>query len=251
MTIEAFVQTGLRELRWRLHVLRATRRTLMTLLLVDLTFIALHILRTLAMKYGLAPFDVTLQSPLLAIDVDGGYSEDWQYAKEFAAAVLLLLSAWRARQAAVYVSWAALFAFAALDDSLELHERAGALLGPFLPHMTRNLHEDVGQLLFASAVGAVLLGIIVCTSFWSAPRHAVRAWLFIVPVAGLAACGIGVDLLHAVVGYSYPGSNLVLTVIEDGGEMLFISLGCALALATFMRAAEPVAQQAPVRPGLE
>lgn len=245
MTPAAMVLTGLRELQWHSHALPAVRRLFITLILLDLTFITLYILRAVALKYGLAPFDVTLQSPLFAIDTEGGYPEDWQYAKEVAAAALLLFSALRTRQAMVYGAWAALFAFAALDDSLAFHERAGAYLEQILPSRTGNLQwHDLGEPLFAGATGVVLLAAIAYTSLRSAPHHAARGWLFVFPIIGLAACGIGFDLLHAVVRYSYPGSNLILTLLEDGGEMLFMSLGCALAFATFMRAAEPCAPHA-------
>jgi hypothetical protein len=244
MTIEAMVTTGLRELRLDFRVVPVARQTLVTLLFVDMVFIVLHVLRAAALKYGWAPFDVTLASSSFAIDTEGGYPEDWQYAKEFGTALLLLLAALRVRQP-VYATWAALFAFAGLDDSLAIHERMGALLEPILPHMDKLQGHDLGELLFAATVGLGLLGGIVYASWRSAPLHAARAWIFIFPLAGLALCGMGFDLVHAVVRYSYTGSNLVLTVLEDGGEILFMSFGCALAFATFSRAAESFAPRAP------
>jgi hypothetical protein len=250
MTIAAMVQTGLRELRLDLRLVPVARHMLITLLLVDIAFIALHVLRAAALKYGWAPFDVTLASSAFAIDTEGGYPEDWQYAKEIATAVLLLLAALRTRQP-VYGAWAALFAFAGLDDSVAIHERMGALLEPVLPHIDKLQGHDLGELLFAAAAGFVLLGGIIYGSWRSAPLHVARSWIFVFPLAGLALCGMGFDLVHAIVRYSYPGSNLVLTVLEDGGEMLFMSFACALAVAAFTRAAEPFAPQAQVASGVE
>lgn len=251
MELAAKLRNELRELRAHFQVVPSTRRLLIALIVADMAWIALHIARTITAKYEIAPFDAILGSQNLAIDAEGGWPELWQQLKALATAVLLVLAALRVRDTAAYGAWAALFAFAALDDGLALHERSGAFMADALglsPLGALQGH-DLGELLFAVAAGTLLLAAIVCASSRSARHHAVRGWMFLLPLGGLALCGIGLDLLHGLIRYRFAGSNLILTVLEDGGEMLFMSLACALAFAVFARATEmPDDRSAPYAP---
>lgn len=239
MTVKAisqYLQKSLVALRLHLHVFPTARRLLIALCIVDVAFIAVHVVRTYALKYGVAPLDALLEPPGLALDAEGGYPEHWQYAKAIGASILLFVTALRARHAAAYAAWAALFAFAALDDSLGLHEQTGYFLSPFFPQRLGPLQgHDFGQILFAGAAGITLISIIFLASMRSAPSHAARGGILVFPIAGLAVCGVAFDLLSVIVGYSFTASHLLLTVLEEGGEQIFMSLGCALAFAIFIR----------------
>lgn len=240
MITVANVWDGLRRLPSYIWNVRETRWLLMALLLVDGAFILLHVVRVVALKYGLAPWDVILEPPKLALDKEGGYAENWQYAKALLASAFLFGAWMRSKRGAIYAAWAFLFAFAALDDGLALHERSGAWLAIALdlPRLGALQPHDFGELLFAVTVGTLLLAGIIAAARWSAHHHRARGWLLLFPIVGLAGCGIGFDMLHSAIGYSLPASYLILTLLEDGGELLFMSLGCALALATFVKAAD-------------
>mgnify|MGYP001225341463 CR=1 FL=1 len=100
----------------------AARRLLAMLLAADILLIGVH----LAYSLPRCTFN-----PQLQVDVEGGYAELWEYAKEAAAGLLLVLVALRRRSRHV-AAWALVFLFSLLDDGLQFHETAGDWLGEWM-----------------------------------------------------------------------------------------------------------------------
>ncbi len=172
-----------------------------------------------------------LENPAFSLAHDQGYSEVFQYVKEFAIGFCFALLLWKTRQP-VYLVLSALFCFFLLDDSLTLHELAGEYLaaawglGALPPLRAR----DVGEVLFAGGVGAVALGLGVATYRRSdeAARRVARYTAGAVVV--LAGLGVGVDLLHQALQTVW-GLSFFLLVVEDGGELAVMSVITAGAVA--------------------
>lgn len=168
------------------------------------------------------------------IDRDGTLAEWFNYLQT-ALCVAFLLGILRRTRQPLYGAWALIFLFAVADDSLEIHERAGAYLAshPGVPPLPGLSPQASGELLVWVAAGSVLLSVLC----WSFLRSRPGAWaaggVLGVAFAALVFFAVGVDMIHTRV--SEPGAVLhdVLGIIEDGGEMLSIALACGLALLLY------------------
>jgi hypothetical protein len=192
----------------------------LALFAIDGLFVLLHLMRVSG----------TLTSDLFHLHLDGGFSEWWQYAKE-AAIAAALVQVYRASRQPVYLAWAAVFAYALLDDALMLHEWGGAAVanGLGLTALAGLRPGDLGELLVSAAVGLPLLMACALAHLASngiARKHSV---CLLGCFALLAFFGVLVDMLHIAVvsaGWAVRGIN----VFEDGGELVAMSLAAAFSL---------------------
>jgi len=190
--------------------------TLFLVLLVvgDVAFIALHVLKH---KTGLG-------GELLLLDQDRGHSEFYQYMKLFWICILTTYASFTFASKR-YVAWTLLFAYLLLDDALQIHERGGRLIAahlPFEPRFGLSMRA-YGELAVTTVAGAAL----VCPLVWAyrsgSPIFRRISQDIALLVSILVLVGVVVDTAHSAVK---PGGSLdlVLTVIEDGGEMVSVSL---------------------------
>jgi hypothetical protein len=185
------------------------------LLAVDLGFILLHSIE------ALAPF---WTNPMFSIEKDGTFPEVYQYVKYFWIILLLFYNA-RNIRAWGYVAWAAAFTYFLCDDALRIHENVGIYftqLGPFTPPLHLRM-EDLGELAISFFAGLLLFCLIAWAWQWGSEqfKKCSRDILFLILV--LLFFGLGVDMLHIMLrpGWQW---GFVLGVLEDGGEMLTVSL---------------------------
>lgn len=170
------------------------------------------------------------------LGADTAYPEVFQYVQWGIASLLLFALAWK-RRAAIYVAWAALFFFLLLDDAESFHERAGRWLAKTLDLKAfeaiyqRHFEyfmlyaQDFGELVY----GLLLATIVVGALFLAWPgRQAKRertvtkwlvGWLVL-----FAVFAVGFDMLHVMAWEIYPPAIELVAMIEDGGEMLCVSL---------------------------
>ena len=164
------------------------------------------------------------------LTTEGGWPERWGYAQQ-AAAALLLVTAAVLRHRWLFAAWAAVFGMALADDSLQLHERFGRLLAERwqLPEGVLGLRaQDLGELAVWGLLAIVPLAVVAVLHL-RADRPTRRAGLAIAAVVALyALVGIGADQLH-VVGGDGPHAG-ALTVLEDGGELVALSVAVAVAV---------------------
>lgn len=197
--------------------LLATARTLLLLLIAaDVAFILLHVLYVETDLLRGRPF---------SLEADNGVPEAFQYVKQFWVA-LCMLTLFRRTGQAVYAGWTIVFAFLLLDDAFQFHEQVGNWLGRqySLPVAFGLRPDDVGELLFASVVGGATV-LLIGFGFWHGDADARivsrDTALLVVMLAGL---GVGVDILHVITYFKAPLLAQFLLIVEDGGEMLVVSV---------------------------
>jgi hypothetical protein len=161
---------------------------------------------------------------LFSLEKDRGYPEFFQYAKVFLIVATLMLVSARTKVVG-YGVWALFFLYLLLDDFLQIHEIVGehlALVLGFAPAIGLRA-QDFGELAVSVIAAAVFLSALALIylgesgGFRKASRHFL--WL----LAILAFFGIFVDMFHVAVDMGWKITWL-LGVIEDGGEMVAISL---------------------------
>lgn len=194
----------------------ATARALLLLLIAaDLAFIVLHVLYIETSLLRGRPF---------SLEADNGLPEAYQYVKQFWVA-LSAAALFRRTRSVVYAGWALVFAFLLLDDAFQFHEHFGKWLGSqySLPVAFGLRPDDIGELLFASAIGGTTV-LMIGFGYWrgdASARIVTRDMAMLVVV--LAGLGVGVDILHVITYFKAPLLAQFLLIVEDGGEMLVVS----------------------------
>jgi hypothetical protein len=84
--------------------------------------------------------------------------------------------------------------------------------------------DDIGELIFAAAFGGVTV-LLIGFGYWRGDSHArnVSRDMAILVVA-LGALGVGVDIAHVITYFKAPLLAQFLLILEDGGEMLVVSV---------------------------
>jgi hypothetical protein len=194
-------------------------RLLAILLTGDVLFLLAHFLLV---------FSPLLTNGRFYLDLDGGYPEWFQYLK-FSALIGLMVLLYRRQRAPLYLFWLALFVYLLLDDALRLHEVAGLWLAEAanLPAIFALRPRDVGELSFSALVGLSLLTLLLFTYQFSRPQaRRFSQWLLLALLA-LAFFGVGADMFQAMtlrLLRPYPFLRELLVAIEEGGEMMMVSL---------------------------
>jgi hypothetical protein len=190
------------------------------LLAVDGLLIAAHVF-VVGNEKSVFPlrFDVdTATRDFFSLTRDRSLSEWWEYTKTGLSAVAFGVAAKR-RRTAFYAVLAGLLALATVDNAMGLHEAVGGWTGSAL-----------GDLSFFAAVGLASLALLV----WCWPRDSVESknsFIALKLLMLLAAFVALSDYLTATVTHVIPKTSAVGGLIEDGGELVSISLLLALALA--------------------
>jgi hypothetical protein len=208
---------------------RAAQTTISLVVLTDLFFIALHALVRLADRTGAYP---TAPDSRLLLTTEAGYAELFNYLQLAATACLIGGTFLRTRQA-VYAALSAVFLVALGDDAAQLHERAGRLLardaGLALLHGPGG--DDLAQAAYWSAVGLVLAAVLLAGLAASRGEDRRIGLVLSAPVAALGLFAGFVDALHPLLASrAFPGSDMLLTLVEDGGELLSAAVALAAAL---------------------
>lgn len=200
------------------------------LLPIDAAFLALNAIHLQALD-GNAP--AWLQNSVFSIHLELGLSEGAEYLQSALTALVVGLMARRLRAPILWVL-CALNAWMALDNALALHERMGWRLGRnVFDGMTLGLNrpEDLGELIAFALIGTGFLILLALTWRTASPRARRIAAILSTAVAAAAFFGVGVDAFHSS-PWARDFETLAATV-EDGGESLMLSLGCALAVGCY------------------
>lgn len=213
-----------------------TQGAIFLLLLVstDMAFIIFHAF------HKISSF---LPDKLYSLGTDRGYSEVFQYAKLYWIVILFGVLWLRTRQG-IYFIWMLLYAYLLCDDAIQIHEIVGeaiaqrlALAGAFSLRP-----EDFGELIVSGIVGLTFF-IFMPMLYIKSTKNAKNASLDLTVLFGvLVFFGVLVDMLHMTAGggrleaesgvVQEGGSILglyakgLLGMVEDGGEMLAVSLVC-------------------------
>ncbi len=198
----------------KLHLSTQSSRLLYLFLVMDVTFIILHIIYT---------YTGLISNSSFSIEQDRGYAEIFQYFKEYWSVLLLGLLALRKR-CLLYLIWSLLFFYLLLDDSLQIHENLGTLISSKLNFSSWfNLRaQDFGELAVSISVSLFFLIFISIAYYFSDRSSRKTSRYLIMALCALALFGIVVDMIHMAV--KSPSLYTLLGLIEDGGENVVMSL---------------------------
>lgn len=210
---------------------------LILLLLADLFFIFFHILHVAPDEW--LPF---FSNDAFAVTEDLGMAEGFQYVKEFWIFLLLGLLALRHRKQGL-IGWSLLYAYLLFDDMFGLHEKLGDLIAGLIGTRLDALLfaslelDDIGEVIGILGLGLVFALLLVPAYLRLQPdaRPVFRTltWL----LAALLFFGLGLDLFDR-----FFDSRLIqetFKLMEDGGEMLVMSVTCWYAYTLTAPPAQP------------
>jgi hypothetical protein len=206
------------------------RALLRILLLADALFIAGHIAVTLAMQDDPGRL-VQIMYGRFNISEEHGLPEAFNYGKWVIAWVFALVALSRPGLPGVVVASAALF----IDDAAQVHEKMGGIFADLgLPERFGIDANAQGELVGFALLGAVV-GLGLLFAFLRGDAGLRRVLLGLGgAIAGMFLCGMVADLLH---GLSHGWGSVLLSeflgIVEDGGEMVFISVYAALVFGMF------------------
>jgi hypothetical protein len=197
---------------------READKLLLLLIITDILFMIVHVLYGFRMSTGL------FYNPNFSLVQDRGYAEVFQYIKEFWITVLLLVLAIRASNL-LYFCWALLFGYFLVDDSFEIHEALGHRLASTLgsSQIFGFNTQDFGEL-FAFGFFGILFLIGIGVSYRSSPDEAkeISRYLFAMLVV-LVVFGVVTGLFQGTAS-DRSTWQFILSMIEEGGEMLVMSV---------------------------
>ena len=193
------------------------------LILVDLAFIGADgIGRVLRDLHG---YDGLLAHGLMNVETDRGVPELFVYTKTVLIIGLLFAMYARLRQP-IYLAWSIIFVIVLIDDATRLHEVLGGDLvdAVGLPALFGVPPQIWGETAVWIGLG-LLVWLPLRRGFAGSDRpHTDVGRAFLALFAGLLVFAVGVDHLKVMLHDHVRGLGL----IEDGGEMIMISL-CVVA----------------------
>jgi len=168
----------------------------------------------------------------LRIDADGGWPEWFSYAKTVLLILLVGRLALSTRQL-IYFSLVVVFGIVLIDDSLEIHETFGKrLVGILDLHPMLGVRaRDVGEVITWALLGAITFPLVLAGLVWSKRTHVANGLALLLPFWALLFFAIVVDQAFHIWRNAFFGADILLATLEDGGEMIAISVACALAAA--------------------
>jgi hypothetical protein len=181
----------------------------------DLVFVVLHFVNALIPGLG---------NPLFSIEQDRGYPEIYQYLKFFWIIALLIHVSWKSRSLR-YFAWTLVFIYFLFDDALQLHERVGGLIAAnlnFMPPLGLRL-QDFGELAVTAIAGICLLFPLIWAYKRGSQNFRKVSQDITLLILVLVFFGVVVDMAHIAISLGRE-VKFILGVIEDGGEMLSVSL---------------------------
>ena len=217
----------MREIAWllilRIATVRAIRPLFLIILAVDTAMLAFHVY--FSYRYAMH-LDV---SEMFDLSTEGGYGEYWEYLLTSSATLVMVHLALTSRDRFCMVA-AGVLGWLTFDNMLGFHEGGGQLLSAhFGPGGLLGIEtQELGEMLVYASVGVALsLGLI-----WSLADPLTDASVIALTVTGFSASaavfGVGVDLLNSLATWGH----LVIGFVEDGGELVLMSIASAITLAS-------------------
>lgn len=195
---------------------------LIALLAIDFVFMGLHVVHKVT---NLLP------DPRFAISQDDGFSEQFEYV-EYLAIIAGLIYLCRIGFSWVYAAWAIIFSYLLADDSLTIHEIAGRVVSVQfgLPSAFGLRPEDLGEILVSGLAGGVFTLMLAGAHLVSPPPQRRANLILLALLVALAFFGVVVDALHVLAGADSLLLKGAVGVIEDGGEMVVMSVNVYVVL---------------------
>ena len=147
--------------------------------------------------------------------------------------VLLLARLFLSTRQLVYLALTVVFAVVLVDDSMEIHEEGGK-------YFVKALHlkplwgmraVDFGEVITWAIVAAIVMPLVLAGLRFSKRTHVVNGLALMLPFLALVFFALFVDQVYHVLRNAFFGADILLGMLEDGGEMVAITTECALAAA--------------------
>lgn len=198
------------------QVKKTASEFLVLLISADVLFGLLHVLHL---------YTPHLRSADYSLSTERGFAEVFQYLKGY---WIVILFAWLGfAKTRLYWGWALLFGYLVIDDAFSLHETGGRMIAAALAYqpMFGLRAQDLGELtVYALIGGGVCLMTGVAYRWGNAAFRRASRGLAVLLVL-LAMFGAGADMLHSAMGRA-SGAGRLMGILEDGGEMLVMSVIC-------------------------
>lgn len=159
----------------------------------------------------------------------------WVYAK-FALCAVVLWQCWTRARDPLFRALAVVFVILIIDDAFEIHEALGIFFADALriPEFLGLVPQDRGEPIAYALLGLVCLTVLFM-GYRQASAEARKVGLnFLKLFVALAVFGAAIDFIHGVSrnieGTLGRATYFGLTVLEDGGEMVVVSLMAIYAL---------------------
>ena len=157
--------------------------------------------------------------------VDHSYAERFGYFLELFTASMFAAFAWAHKKSA-WLSWSIIFLILFLDDFAGIHEMFGRTF------VASGLLYDAGEI-----AGFSILGCFICFFWWRGftklrddADQKLNYLLFTVYFAALLFFGIVMDGFHSFLTKSYDVSETIMTLMEDGLELLMLNVAAISSL---------------------
>lgn len=202
--------------------IKKTNKILTLLLSIDILFLIAHTL-FIYLIFKRVQFDWSISDPFM-INLDGGYPEIFQYFK-YIIIITITIYLINKRKEIGYIAWLILFVLLLLDDALQFHETFGTWVANkfnYKPLLGLRA-QDLGELTYVAIFGSVLLFFIVYGYIKGDEKYRNRNIDLFILFALFLFFGIAMDMVDEFVEYNRY-SHLILILIEDGGEMITLSL---------------------------
>ena len=199
----------------------------LVLFAIDVFFIGVHALLSALKFFGYLEAGSFTN---FKVTQEGGIPEIFNYFKLCLASVVLMLI-YRCSRIPIYLILALIFTYAFLDDAFTLHERLSLDLAEALalPDMWRQ--RTYTQPLYFAVVAGISAPILLVGWFRAGSTHRRHAAAMIASLCALAFFAVFVDFVHSLVSDYSRVADKALALVEDGGEMLAVTLSCWVALS--------------------
>lgn len=190
--------------------------SLFTLLAIDFVFIGLHALKSLGY----------VSDPNFSVTKNFGYGESFMYLNELFIIGCFVWLALKYMQP-VFYTWAAVFVYVLLDDSLEIHETIGYYFGAIMEQnmgIMPEIAKEAAEMSSFVFFGLILFTPLLLFFFRTTNKHLkIATQDLLILFGGLLFFGIGVDVMN---DFFETGTflNGFLGLLEDAGEMVMLSL---------------------------
>ena len=147
--------------------------------------------------------------------------------------MILVGCLFRSKRQWIYVALAILFALVLADDMLEIHEEGGKYFARALElRPALGLRAvDFGELITWAILGALMVPLILVGLLRSKRTDVENGLVLLVPFGALVFFGMFVDQVYHILRHAFFGADILLGMLEDGGEMIAITMACVLAAA--------------------
>ena len=202
--------------------IQKTNLLLLILVTMDIVFVLGHAL-VIYLIFIRVEFDWSISNMFL-VDYDGGYPEIFQYLKYILIIISIIYIVYHKKEYN-YLSWLLLFILLLFDDALSFHEQFGGFISERFNYkpMFGLRAQDLGELTYVALFGPlVLLALIL--GYRNGNEKYKKTNLDLVLLFSLFLFfGIVIDMLH-VLFEDNRYTKLIMVLLEDGGEMLALSL---------------------------